>query len=102
MSVEEIKKELMKDSLLLTTEEEVRGVCHTLENKRMYIRFLNRSLKNLFLSLCNRPLIHINSSYQRFLQDYNGMDENAIMIGLNLCNDFDILYIIRESNNVII
>lgn len=49
----------------------------------------------------NKTLINCNSSLVRFIED-NENYENIIYINVNNCDDFNILNILKKSNNLII
>lgn len=94
----------MSSVIRLECEDAVRMFCHGMNDRagRRYVTFATPALRNLFLSICNRPMININASEGRFVRDMEYFNEETIFTGLKNCDNLNILYIVRETNNIMI
>lgn len=100
-----IKVELQKNVIHVNSFEQVDILLLRVSGEdlgRKYIVFESHALKNYFLENSPKTIINCNSSFERFCDDMALYGKDIIFNNLNYCNDFDILNILRNTNNILI
>ena len=100
-TIEDIKSKIKHNVIYLHDFEDIDTML-LFDMKDHYLVFDNIMLKNYFTSHTNRNVINCNSSYKRFANDMESFSSDTIFNNINFCNDFDILNIVMNTNNLMI
>lgn len=103
--IEIIKNELKKNVIQINSFEQVDVLLFNIQSNfigRKFIAFNNSALKKYFLENSPYKIVNCNSSYERFCNDLMYHGDEVIFNNINYCNDFDILNILKNTNNLLI
>ena len=101
--IQEIKKELSKNKVHILSFDDVDFFLLKIPHHRLLIEFDNSVVKNYFVNNIRDRIINCNSSYNRFYGEMESyFSQDTIFNNLELCNDRDILTLIRNTNNIMI
>lgn len=95
----------MDNIKIINDYDEVDFILFDIEyNTYLNLQFKNNNIKNYFLSQLNKlnintNLINCNSSIERFYNDYQ-KDGLKIFFNMDLCKDFDILKIVKNTQGI--
>ena len=102
-NIQSIKEELCKNKIHIISFDDVDFFLLKIPHHRLLIECDNNVVKNYFINNINDRVINCNSSYNRFYEEMNNyFSQDTIFNNLELCNDLDILTLIRNTNNIMI
>lgn len=101
--IQKIKEELSKNKVHILSFDDVDFFLLKMPHHRLLIEFDNSVVKNYFVNNIRDRIINCNSSYNRFYGEMESyFSQDTIFNNLELCNDLDILTLIRNTNNIMI
>ena len=102
-NIQSIKEELYKNKVHITSFDEVDFFLLKVPHNRLLIEFDNNIIKSYFINQVKEYVINCNSSYNRFYEEMeNCFSSDTIFNYSGVCNDMDILSIIKNTNNIMI
>ena len=102
-TIEGIKAELYKNKTHIVSFNDVDFFLLKPIHHRLLIEFDSSVVKNYFINQVKDRIINCNSSYNRFYDEMEKyFDSESIFNNIGLCNDIDILSLIRNTNNIMI
>lgn len=102
-SIRDIKEELSKNKIYIISFNDVDFFLLKNHHHRLLIEFDNSIVKNYFINKVADRIINCNSSYNRFYGEMEKyFSQDTIFNNIDICNDLDILTIIKNTNNIMI